>query len=539
MDKLYSQVVLSQAARILGLQDRNPLSPTYGCFDRNYWHYHVTNIAGARWQEAGLILALLYQNNFPGNYYYHQTQIKNWALAAVKFWSQIQASDGSVSEWYPHEHSFVATAFSLYAVTEIWLILKPHQPRLITNFKRAGDWLINHQELQVTNQQAGAALALYNLFLLTGQKKYRTACFNKITQLAQEQTSEGWIREYGGADIGYTSVLIDYLAKLYDKSGDQRVWNIVQPACQFLLDWVHPDFTYGGEYGSRNTEYLLPHGFEILARRLPAARSLSQLIKTNLGLYPLNLDDRYLCYNGYTWLQASLASHMQTAKAQSITKSKTTQLKILPQAGLFRYQSPTYLAYGNYLKGTAIKIFNSKTRTLIYQTAGLIGQTTTGQIVANQQLSSLHQFTRKSDHQLQVSGPFFYVNYFPQSLLLSQLFTLWQLSFGRWRYLALLSKNLLRRLLIRHHRPAPINYQQEIHFGHRRVTLITTIALNQPQLNLSSLYLAQKFATIYVPSSRYFHLQELNSPASQLTSSQLKKLNRRRQLTVTKTISPI
>ena len=32
---------LADIPKILTLQDRNPHSPTYGCFDRNYWHYKI------------------------------------------------------------------------------------------------------------------------------------------------------------------------------------------------------------------------------------------------------------------------------------------------------------------------------------------------------------------------------------------------------------------------------------------------------------------------------------------------------------------
>ena len=30
-----------QVARILTQMDRDPQSPTFGCFDRNYWHYKI------------------------------------------------------------------------------------------------------------------------------------------------------------------------------------------------------------------------------------------------------------------------------------------------------------------------------------------------------------------------------------------------------------------------------------------------------------------------------------------------------------------
>ena len=38
---LFAQEALKQIPKLLTLLDRNPHSPTYGCFDRNFWHYKI------------------------------------------------------------------------------------------------------------------------------------------------------------------------------------------------------------------------------------------------------------------------------------------------------------------------------------------------------------------------------------------------------------------------------------------------------------------------------------------------------------------
>ena len=75
------------------------------------------------------------------------------------------------------------------------------------------------------NQEAGAAIALYNVYLLTDEIKYRASSEDKISFIRDHQTEEGWFYEYGGADIGYLSVLIDYLRKYYQKSEDEEIIN--------------------------------------------------------------------------------------------------------------------------------------------------------------------------------------------------------------------------------------------------------------------------------------------------------------------------
>ncbi|MGC8971527.1 MAG: hypothetical protein ACP5K2_04910 [bacterium] len=115
---VYLDIILEEIPRLLGLLDKNPNSPTFGSFDRQFWHYNVVDFPCARAQEAILTLALLYRHNFPGNIYFKNEAIFSWIDGALNFWIDIQNSDGSFNEWYPNEHSFVATAFTTYAISE-------------------------------------------------------------------------------------------------------------------------------------------------------------------------------------------------------------------------------------------------------------------------------------------------------------------------------------------------------------------------------------------------------------------------------------
>jgi hypothetical protein len=115
---IYRRIALSQVPRILSLGDRDNSSKTFGCFDRYYWHYRLLDFPNARFQESALLFALLYRNSFEGNVFYNRQALYQWAMGAIEFWARIQRGDGSFDEVYPNEHSFVATAFSAYAITE-------------------------------------------------------------------------------------------------------------------------------------------------------------------------------------------------------------------------------------------------------------------------------------------------------------------------------------------------------------------------------------------------------------------------------------
>jgi hypothetical protein len=114
---VYAQKALNQLPRLLGNLDRNPFSPTYGCFHRDYWLDKTSDFPDAVRQFAVHALALVYKYDFPGNLYQGQPKIRDWAIAGLDFWARIQHRDGSFDEFYPYERGWVGpTAFTTYWV---------------------------------------------------------------------------------------------------------------------------------------------------------------------------------------------------------------------------------------------------------------------------------------------------------------------------------------------------------------------------------------------------------------------------------------
>lgn len=44
LTKIFQSYAEHQVARILTQMDRDPQSPTFGCFDRNYWHFDTPHL---------------------------------------------------------------------------------------------------------------------------------------------------------------------------------------------------------------------------------------------------------------------------------------------------------------------------------------------------------------------------------------------------------------------------------------------------------------------------------------------------------------
>ncbi len=77
----YAFFIQTNLPRVLTQIDRDPDSPTYGCCDRNYWHYKIRDFSSAILQQSGLVLAKLYRLDFPGDPLY-QNQAA-WNIAAA------------------------------------------------------------------------------------------------------------------------------------------------------------------------------------------------------------------------------------------------------------------------------------------------------------------------------------------------------------------------------------------------------------------------------------------------------------------------
>ena len=300
---IYARIALSQVPRLLGLGNREEGLPTYGCFDRYYWHYGVLDVANARFQEVALLLALLYKYDFPGNRYYSRTALHRWTTACLEFWARLQRRDGSFDEVYPFEHSFVATAFSTYAVSEVMLQLglRLHLDHVV----RAGHWLAHNVNLLVSNQIAGAAMALYNIYRVTGEARFEQTAMDKVDQLLELQAPEGYFPEYDGYDIGYLSVCISYLAKYWQQTKDKKLQGSLQQAVRFINERLRPNGSYDYSVTSRRTQYLYPHGFRILGAGGILNKHLTGLERDEI-INPAWMDNRFCLPLAIDYLQTYL-----------------------------------------------------------------------------------------------------------------------------------------------------------------------------------------------------------------------------------------
>ncbi|MBI2146848.1 hypothetical protein HYU19_00040 [Candidatus Woesearchaeota archaeon] len=515
----YLTSLLAEAPKILTCLNRNPASKAYGSFDREYWHYGQRDFSCCRMQEAVLTLALLFTTRHPANKYYQQQALREWINAAMQFWCTLPNKDGSLSEWYPGEHSFVGSAFGVYALSETLLVLRKAEKRTTLNeiesrvverLEKAASFLSSLNELRVQNQSTGAAAGFYNLYLLTGKESYKAKAEHVLSALSSAQDSEGWLEEYGGADIGYLSLALDYLAKYHQASGDENALRMMEKAAGFLAATSHPDGTAGGEYASRNTEYRIPFGIEYLAAKGNShaafiAGLLRQGIAKRTVISPSHWDMRYLLYVGYTYLQAFAAAK------DSISTTYQPVSTYYPNAGLVTCRTPEYMIIINTKKGGAFRMVSNSTMKSVAD-AGMLAMTAKGiatasniaptqaSMVLNKSVTVEGKLSPVKEHRMT-----------PQSMIGLRLYTT---TFGKLQSVDKKIKEKLRDFLITPSKQSGISYKREIVLGKSEITVTDTINSEEP---VQKLWLGLKHSFPFIPSSRLFQEWELEQKAVVLT----------------------
>ncbi|MFQ5915768.1 MAG: hypothetical protein ACE5JS_21555, partial [Nitrospinota bacterium] len=394
---VYAEKALCQMPRLLSLLDRNPCSPTYGCFHRDYWLYKTSDFPDAVRQFGVQALALVYAHHFPGNPYRANPKVRDWAIAAMNYWASIQHRDGSFDEFYPYERGWVGpTAFTTFAVAEAFRLLKGEisgdvAERVLAAVRRAarfiaageseGDLLANHHAM--------ACLALWKAYELLGDPTLE-AGFERLWEgfVRYHDFKEGWSREYDGVDPGYLSATVSFLAKIYQTHPDPKISEVLRQSVEFCSYFVYPDGSYAGSLGSRNTLHFYPHGFEILAGRLPLAAAVAERMLRGLAdgklVPPEIMSDRYVFYRVPEYLQAHLDRGPRPADLPPLPYEQEPIRRYFPRARIFVLRDRGRYVIANLAKGGVVKVFDAEQGRPLMSDCGLIGQLADGRVVTSQ-----------------------------------------------------------------------------------------------------------------------------------------------------------
>jgi len=547
---IYAHKAIVQIPRLLSLQDRNPFSPTYGCFHRDYWLDKTSDFPDAVRQFGVQALALVYKHDFPGNIYKGQPKVRNWAIAGLDFWARIQHKDGSFDEFYPYERGWAGpTAFTTYTAIEAYRLLEDEMPtdvgnRVLGAIRRAAHFIAagESEEDHLANHHAVACLAVWEAYKLLGDPVLK-AGFERLWQgfLRYYNQEEGWAVEYDGVDPGYLSATVSFLAKIYQTNPDPAIFDILHQLVEFCSFFVCPNGFYAGSLGSRNTLHFYPHGFEILVGEVPLAAAVAEKMLLALSegklVPPEIMSDRYVFYRVPEFLQAYLEYTPRPAELPPLPYEREPFTRYFPQARIFVANQPQYYVVANLAKGGVVKVFDRQSGQLLLNDCGIIGRLADGRVVTSQWVDPDHEcqadeggWTVRGHLHIVPSHKVF--SPFKNLLFRSALVALgWSPRFSH------ILKGNIRKTLMLGQRPAPIRFSRRMRVNGEAITLTDVICLDG-DAHFMALSVGDEFFVRYVPQSRYFQSQELKVQGYILDESELRALNDRQPVSIRQVIAP-
>ncbi|MBI4139806.1 hypothetical protein HY483_02480 [Candidatus Woesearchaeota archaeon] len=502
----YIRVIIESVPRILTQLDRSASSKTYGCFDREYWHYKMSDFPSMRKQEAVLTIAYAFATNHKENPYYKSPQIKEFINAALNYWSVKAVKE--LSEWYPGEDSFVCNAFNLYAITQTYIVIgETPNRKILTAIEKIATKLSSLKETRVQNQYSSLPIGLYNTYLLTNKEKYKKKSEGSLNNLKKLQSEDGWFLEYGGADVGYLSLTIYYLSLYYQKTGSQDALKIIAKACSFIKYFIHPDYTSGGEYASRNTEYLIPAGFEIISREVKDAANIAVFIRKGLvnrkSLSLREIDDRYLLYLGATYFESYINGKKEIVKTKE-EFNKDFQI-YFPTTGLLVKNNSKYYFVANLKKGGSFQYINKKSLLHNYD-SGILVKTREGMNTSSylQEPNIL-----KNNSEINIEGKLILCK---NSIMTTTKLIIFRIIISNIAKIPIFGRYLrekLRDVLITKNKISRIKYRREFKIEEDHIEIADSLISKIPLLEVR---LGEKYSDIFVPSSRLFQEQMIKNP---------------------------
>lgn len=318
--------------RLLTQACRDPNSPAYGCFDRDWWHYRIRDFPSIILQQGAYTawLAGARKNPSPQSSPARgeEESLLRLVAGACRFWNVRATRHGAFEEYYPFEQGYPPLAFSTLAVAKLAHAGVVPPVEIMDGLRVAARQLRTRFEPQAANQQVAGLAALAWLRRLDPALVPAEEFAVLSEKTLALQTSEGWFMEYGGPDLGYLSVTLDCLWDCLDATGDARYRDAAAAGLRCIGRYVE---TLGGGIGmhnARNTDYILPYGIarflsreqkanELLSPQSPSARQAEErslaarvldILYRNVGAsshFLQAMDDRYLShYAGHSLVRA-------------------------------------------------------------------------------------------------------------------------------------------------------------------------------------------------------------------------------------------
>ncbi|MEO6444508.1 MAG: hypothetical protein ABIZ91_05035 [Gemmatimonadaceae bacterium] len=514
----YWPVLLQMAPRLLGLLDRERLSPTRGSFDRVHWAWKFRDFPLTMWQSSMMTLATLYRTAHPGNIYAARAPLAEWIRDAVSASLDRQHRNGAFDSFTPYSQDHGVTLAMVLSLATTARTLGDELPdamrdRLHESVRRACRFAAHSDEdyAFINNHQAAFALAYLRAGRLLGDGALVARSEAVIETILRHQSPDGWFEEYRGPDPGYETFGLTYLALYEAERPTAALQAALARSVHFLSHCVHPDGSIGGNYGSRHTSQYAPGGLELLASRIPMAGAIADYVGQRMPggnvVVPLRCDDDNLPLLTFSY---AVAATMATARASGgplLPCQRSDVLTRFDDSRIVVAATQRYFAVGNLSKGGVLRVFDREREELAYEDSGFALATAEGQWVS-------HHLGESEPGALDTLSRPTVVAHFaalkhevltPVKFLVLRILNL--TVFRSVRLGALVRRMIIARLITGRQR-GPWTLRRALSFEGDRI-IVEDEVVPQDDLRVTFASLERSLLPMHMGSAKYFHASEL------------------------------
>jgi hypothetical protein len=515
---IYLDDALSTARIACSHWQREPASPSFGSFDRQYWGWKKKDVSDATLQAAVTLCVRYAVAHGQAN------SLPVLLDGYVTFLERIQHGNGSLDQIYPYERAPGVVHDLLTPL--IWLWQSPHldaatRVRLEKVIHKGVAYALTSDEKhgEIANHFAHYAWELIHYGKTFGHAEAQAYGERYLERtLALFNPKEGWFREYDGADAGYQTRLLSFLTRIAALTENESLWAVCEKAAAFVDAMLMPNNTLHPMLGVRSTALIYPSGFERLAARNAAFAPLAERIYSGWlsGATPRSFDIDF--ENGLRiaedTFEATTIRQMRLRGAEPIAPQKTLYGDFdFSDAGLHRRTLP---AGGNASRaimfapklGGVLVVYDRKPDSwhLAYEDAGyllhlsdgtrwLVRRAGAGQenVVEGRQLRSEAAFEQALHEDLT-----------PFKLIVLRILNLTLL---RSQWIGDVFKKIVVRRLISGHKRFPLVLKREITITDLHVTVTDRLVAGPglaKRLGGARLYRCRRTIGNHMASSRYY-----------------------------------
>ena len=512
---IYIESLHRNLPRLLSSFNMDTCSPLAGVGDRLYWGWKIIDFPNGTFQGAVHGLAILtYLNKLP--FGITQKSMLKKIDYIVRGIEKIISKNGSLAEALPNESSFCVSALvasDVLAAKEILTkyLSKKQKAEWITIIKPLIKFLIKQDEYHglISNHLASASLAMYRWHKITKDKKAEIRGKMWLERILQNQSSEGWFEEYGSADPGYQSWCITQLAQLHVLRPDLKLSKPLSRSLEFLTYAAHPDGSFGGNYGSRNTRFLLPGGLEIMKKVNGNASALSKFAETGIREYKFvtldSIDAGNLVpiFNDYAIAAYYNKKVKKKAKPLILPHQKNNIKTWFSKSGWLVESGKGFYTIINFKKGGAYVHFkNSKER---YEDPGFVVKSDNGKLFTsfNTKATNIEKLKFNSK-EINVNFKLSIINYqYPKPIQFIILRIL-SLTFFKSLYIGNLIKKFLANYLIKKRKNSNVKVNRGYILGKHFKVLNKVLGQNKFKILNNNKY----FSNMHMASQGYWQISD-------------------------------